>query len=203
MVEPCSRHSVQHLRIQARSSGGPSHCRAGWGIGSGEGSGGHGGMTLREVIESGTCWMLQDEERLCLAAFDGYLSERRGLPATARQSFPYRRSHEKATAGYLQPGTGPSSHCERSHWRAPHVSVVQRYDRTFTRSFPATAALSCDTHLHCLRTHRPLYCGSSLVGIRQLARSSCSRARSSTGARVFFFAEGLAGRQAPASRSRR
>ena len=177
--------------------------RRGRGVCCGDGSGGHSGMTLRESIESGTVFLSQDQVFVGLAEFDGYLPERRGVPATARQSFPYRRSHEKATAGYLQSGTGPSSHRERSHWRAPHVPVVQWVDRTLPRSLPAAAALSCDTDVYCLRQNRPLYCGSSLVGIRSFARSSCSRARSSPSARVFFFAEGLAGRQAPASRSPR
>ena len=170
------------------------------GVGGGRVRGGHGGMTLREFFESGSVQSPQDQARLGLADLDGYLSECRGLPATARQSFLYRRSHEKATAGYLQPGTGPSSHRERSHRRAPRVSVMQRFDRAFARSFSAASAISCDTHVYCLRQNRPLYCRSSLVGIRPVARSSCSRAWSNPSARVFF-AVRLAGGQAPASRS--
>lgn len=204
-MEPKPSPSVQHLRIQARCYPWTVSLPlgVGGGVGCGHGSGGHGGMTLREFIESRDRRLSQDQARLCLAVLDGYLSECRGLPAAARQSFPYRRSHEKATAGYLQPGTGPSPHRERSHRRTPHVSVVQWIDRAYSRSLPAAAAFSCDTHVYCVRTDCPLYCGSSLVGIPHFARSSCSRARSYTSARVFFFAAGLAWRQAPASRSPR
>lgn len=118
---------------------------------------------------------VRDKSQICVwlgfASLGGYLSLGRGLAAAAHVSSQYRRPHEKATTGDLQSGAGASSHRKRSDRGAAQLPLMQRFDRTFSGSTSTAAAFARDADVHGMRSDCSLHSGSSVVGIRVVARS--------------------------------
>lgn len=133
--------------------------------------GGQGGVAVRQIEGRDD----REGSQICVwlgfAALSGYLSIGRGLAVAAHVLSQYRRPHEKATTGDLQSGAGASSHRKRSNGGAAQLPVVQWFDRTFSGSTSTAAAFTCDADMYGVWSSCSLHSGSSVVGIRVVARS--------------------------------
>lgn len=103
---------------------------------------------------------------------------------------PYWRSHAQATSGDVQPGTGSSLDCERSHGLTAQLSLLFRSDRAESRGLSSHALLARDASLQELRSPRSLHRRSRLTSLvsSPLGANSCSwRALLSSGSARFYF----------------
>lgn len=120
--------------------------------------------SLRDRQECQPDMCVQSPVGIGFARLDGYFSIRHQDSASASDSFQPRSLNAQTTSGDLQPGAGTTSHRERPNWLSLELPVLFRKDRERTDPFSASSAFARHAQMHGVRSHSPLYRGSSIRG---------------------------------------